>query len=62
METISWTDRVRNEEVLQRVQEEMNCLQTIKKRKPNWFDHVWRRNCLRNHFVEENIEERLEVI
>jgi hypothetical protein len=61
MEKISWTDHVKNEEVLQRVQEERNCLQTIKRRKPNWFDHVWHRNCLRNHFVEGNIEGRIEV-
>jgi hypothetical protein len=31
MEKINWTDRVRNEEVLQRVKEEMNVIQTIKK-------------------------------
>jgi hypothetical protein len=29
MENISWTDHVRNEEVLQRVQEKRNCLQAI---------------------------------
>jgi hypothetical protein len=31
----SWTDRVRNEEVLHRVKEERNILHTIKKRKAN---------------------------
>jgi DNA phosphorothioation-dependent restriction protein DptG len=31
MEKISWTDRVRNEEVLQGVKEERNILHTIKK-------------------------------
>jgi hypothetical protein len=30
MENISWTDRVRNEEVLHRVKEERNILHTIK--------------------------------
>jgi hypothetical protein len=29
---ISWTDRVRNEEVLERIKEDRNVLQTIKKR------------------------------
>jgi hypothetical protein len=29
MEKISWTDRLRNEEILQRVKEEGNMLQTI---------------------------------
>jgi len=32
MEKISWTDPVRNEEVLQRVKEERNILHTIKKK------------------------------
>jgi hypothetical protein len=30
MEKISWTDRVRNEEVLQRVKQDRNILHTIK--------------------------------
>jgi hypothetical protein len=33
MEKISWTDRVRNEEVLHRVKEERNIVHTIKKKK-----------------------------
>jgi hypothetical protein len=32
MEKISWTDLVRNEEVLHRVKEERNILHTIKRR------------------------------
>jgi hypothetical protein len=32
MEKISWTDRVRNEEVLHRVKEERNVLRTVKKK------------------------------
>jgi hypothetical protein len=36
MEKISWTDRVRNEEVLHRVKEERNIVHTIKRRKANW--------------------------
>jgi hypothetical protein len=32
MEKISWTDRVRNEEVLHRVKEERNILHTVKRR------------------------------
>jgi hypothetical protein len=46
MEKISWTDRVRNEEVLHRVKEERNILHTIKRRKANWIGHSLRRNCL----------------
>jgi len=33
METISLTDRVKNEELLQRIKDERNILQTIKVRK-----------------------------
>jgi flagellar biosynthesis/type III secretory pathway chaperone len=40
-----WTDRVRNEEVLHRVKEERNILQTIKKTN-NWIGHILRRRYL----------------
>ena len=35
MEKISWTDQVRNDEVLIRVMEQMNILHEISKRKAN---------------------------
>jgi hypothetical protein len=41
METISWTDRVRNEEVLHRAKEERNILHAIKRRKANWMGHIF---------------------
>jgi len=43
MEKISWSDRVRNEEVLQRVKEKKNITQTVKRRKTNWTGHIFRR-------------------
>jgi hypothetical protein len=46
MEKISWTDHVRNEEVLLRVKEQRNILHEISKRKSNWIGHIFRRNCL----------------
>ena len=46
MEKISWTDRVRNEEVLLQVNEQRNILHTIRKRKADWIGHILRRNCL----------------
>jgi hypothetical protein len=49
---ISWTDRVRNEEVLHGVKEERNILHTIKRRKANWIGHILRRNCLLKHVIE----------
>jgi hypothetical protein len=60
METISWTDRVRNE-VLHRVKEEMYILLTIKRRKANWIGHILRRNCLLKHVIEGKLEERTEM-
>jgi len=46
MEKISWTDHVRNEDVLLRVKEQRNILHVIRKRKANWIGHILRRNCL----------------
>jgi hypothetical protein len=40
-EKISWTDRVRNAEVLHRVKEERNILQTRRTRKANWIGHIY---------------------
>jgi hypothetical protein len=40
MEKISWTDHVRNEEVLLRDSEQRNILHEIRKRKANWIGHI----------------------
>ena len=56
MEKISWTDRVKNEEALQRVQRERNIAQTVKSRKAVWMGHILRRNCLMQHFIKGNIK------
>ena len=61
MEKISWTDRVRNEEVLHRVKEERNILYTVKRRKANSIGHILCRNCLLEHVMEGKVEERMEV-
>ena len=41
MEKISWTDHVRNEEVLLRVNEQRNILHEIRKQKANWIGHIF---------------------
>jgi len=46
--------RVRNE-ILKRVEEEMNILHTMKRRKDNRIDHFLRKNCLLKHVVEGKI-------
>jgi hypothetical protein len=61
MEKISWTDRVKNEEVLHRVKEGRNIGHTVKRRKANWIGHILRRNCLVKHIIEGKIEEGTEV-
>ncbi|PNF14726.1 hypothetical protein B7P43_G08936 [Cryptotermes secundus] len=61
MEKISWTDYVRNEEVLIRVSEQRNILHEIRKRKANWIGHVLRRNCLLKEAIEGKIDGRIEV-
>ena len=50
-----------NEEVLQRVKEERNILQKIKRRKADWIGHFLRRNWLLIYIVGGKIEGREEV-
>ena len=61
MEKISWTDHVRNEEVLLRVNEQRNILHEIRKRKVNWIGHILRRNCLLKQVIEGKIKGEMEV-
>jgi hypothetical protein len=46
------------EEVLHRVKEDKNMLQTIKRRKANWIGHILCRNYLLIHVIEGNIERK----
>jgi hypothetical protein len=61
MEKISWTNRVRNEEVFHRVNEERNIVHTIKRRKANWIGHILHRNCLLKHVTEGKLQGRIEM-
>ena len=61
MEKISWTDHVRNEEVLLRVNEQRNILHEIRKRNANWIGHILRRNCLLKQVIEGKIKGEMEV-
>ena len=56
MEKISWTDHVRNEEVLLRVKEQRDILPEISKWKANWIGHILRRNCLLQRVIEGKIK------
>jgi hypothetical protein len=61
MEKISWTDLVRNEEVLLRVSEQRNILHEIRKWETNWIGHILRRNCLLKEVIEGKIQAQIEV-
>jgi hypothetical protein len=50
---------VRNEAVLQRVNEERHVLQTVKRRKANWIGHIVRWNCFIKQVIEGKIEGRI---
>ena len=60
-EKISWTDHVRNEEVLLRVNEQRNILHEIRRWKANWIIHILRRNCLLQQVIEGKIKAQIEV-
>jgi len=53
MEKNSWTDHVRNEEVLLRVNEQRDILHEIPKRKANWIGHILRRKVFYNGLLKE---------
>ena len=55
----TWTDRVRNEEILRRVEEERNIVQIIKRRKANSTGHILQRNCLLQYVTEGRKEGKI---
>jgi hypothetical protein len=61
MEKISWTDNVRNDEVLLRVKEPRTILQELRQRKANWISHILHRNCLLQQVIEGKIKGEVEV-
>ena len=61
MEKISWTDHVRNDEVLLRVNEQRNILHELRKRNDNWICHILRRNCILKQAIEGKMIWEIEV-
>ena len=61
MEKISWTDLVRNKDVLLRVNEQRNILHEIRKLKAKWIGHILLRNCLLKQVIEGKIKGDMEV-
>ena len=56
MEKISYMDRITNEEVLRRVQENRNLISNVLKRKASWIGHILRRIGLMHDTLKRNIE------
>jgi hypothetical protein len=53
---ITWTDRVRNEEIFDRVKEEKNILQTTKRTEAKRIGHILRRHCILKHVIKGKTE------
>jgi hypothetical protein len=56
MEKISWTDHVRNEDVLLRVKEQSNILHEIRKRKANCIGNILRKTAFYNGLLMEKLK------
>jgi hypothetical protein len=61
IEKIGLTDRIKYIEVLLRIKEERNIIQSIKRKKANWIGHILRRNCLLLHVFEGKVDGMIEV-
>jgi hypothetical protein len=61
MEKISRIDRVKNEEGLQRFEEERNILLAVKRKKANWIGHILRRNFFLKDVIDGKIKGKTEV-
>jgi hypothetical protein len=48
--------------VLGREKEEVNILQSVKRKKANCMGHILHRNCLLKRLIEGKIEGRIKVI
>ena len=53
MEKIKWSEKVSNEQVLDRIVEKRALLNNIPHRKAIWFRHIMRRSCLLHDAIEE---------
>ena len=57
MEEIKWSEKVTNEQVLERIEEKRALLNNILRRKANWIGHILRRNYLLHDAIEEQMME-----
>ena len=52
MEKIKWSEKVTNEQVLDRIGEKRTLLNNILRRKANWIGHILRRICLLHDAID----------
>ena len=57
MEKIKWSEKVINEQVLDRIGEKRTVINNILLRKANWIGHILRRNCLLHDAIEGQMTE-----
>ena len=57
MEKIKWSEKVTNEQVLDRIGEKRTLVNNILRRKANWISHIPRRNCLLHDVIEGQMTE-----
>ena len=57
MEKIKWSEKVTNEQVLERIGEKRTLLNDILRRKANWIDHTLRRHCVLHDATERQMTE-----
>ena len=61
MEKIKGSEKVTNEQVLDRIGKNRTLLNNILRRKVNWTGHILRRNCLLRDSIEGQISEMRRV-
>lgn len=59
---ISWSDHLKNENVMYTMKGGINSLHTIKRRKANSIGHVLCKNCLLEHFIAGEVQGKLEAM
>ena len=57
MENIKWSEKVTNEQVLDRIGEKRTLINNILRKKANWISHILRRNCLLHDVIEGQMTE-----
>ena len=57
MEKIKWSEKVTNEQILERIGENRTLLNNILRRKANWIGHILRWNCYLHDVIKGQMTE-----